>query len=221
MTLSETEKTAIAYRFRGFLPVVIDCETAGFNAQTDALLEIAAQIVRMDDNGDLIAGPSVSFHVDPFEGANLEKAALEFTGIDPTNPLRGAVSEKEALKEIFAMVRSEVKNTGCNRAILVGHNATFDQGFVNAASERCNIKRNPFHPFSSFDTASMAGLIYGHTVLKKACDIAQIQFDNSQAHSALYDTHKTCELFCTMINRYKELGGWPILPPLASQQSYL
>ncbi|VTR41188.1 Ribonuclease T [Serratia fonticola] len=31
---------ALSGRFRGFLSVVIDVETAGFHAQTDALLEI-------------------------------------------------------------------------------------------------------------------------------------------------------------------------------------
>ena len=34
--------TGLCDRFRGFYPVVIDVETAGFNAKTDALLEIAA-----------------------------------------------------------------------------------------------------------------------------------------------------------------------------------
>ena len=47
-------KLPIAYRFRGFLPVVIDVETGGFNAQTDALLEIAAVLIGMDDKGCLL-----------------------------------------------------------------------------------------------------------------------------------------------------------------------
>ncbi len=198
-------------RFRGFLPVVIDVETAGFNAQTDALLEIAAVLVRMDDKGLLYPSERIHYHVSPFAGANLEKEALAFTGIDPYNPLRGAVDEEVALKGIFKAVRREIKAHKCNRAVLVAHNASFDHGFIKAAVSRCNIKRDPFHPFSNFDTASLSGLIYGQTVLAKACGMAGIKFSQQQAHSALYDTTRTAELFCSLVNRFQLLGGWP--PP--------
>lgn len=201
-------KTLMAGRFRGFLPIVIDVETGGFNAATDALLEIAAVPISMDEQGFLFSDDAMMHHVEPFEGANVEPAALEFTGIDPSNPLRGAISEREALEKIFKIVRKRVKASGCTRAILVGHNATFDLGFLNAAVARTDIKRNPFHPFSCFDTATLAGLAYGQTVLAKSCQIAGIDFDNREAHSAQYDTEKTAELFCGIVNRWQELGGW-------------
>ena len=159
---------AISQRFRGFLPVVVDVETAGFNAETDALLEIAAVILTMDENGRLHTTPCHACHVEPFQGANLNPKALEFNGIDPNHPFRNALPEKEALSEIFSPIRKAVKESECNRAILVGHNAFFDLGFLNAASARANIKRNPFHPFSTFDTVSLSGLAYGQTVLAKA-----------------------------------------------------
>ncbi|WP_421870725.1 ribonuclease T [Motiliproteus sp.] len=195
-------------RFRGYLPVVIDVETAGFNPKTDALLEVAASLLTMDDEGLLIPDQTIDCNVEPFEGANLEKAALEFTGIDPYSPFREAVSEKEALEQIFKPIRKAIKAHGCKRAILVGHNAAFDLSFINAACERAEIKRNPFHPFSCFDTATLAGLAFGQTVLAKACDVAGIDFDNRQAHSAAYDTERTAELFSLIVNRWKELGGW-------------
>ncbi len=198
----------MANRFRGFLPVVVDVETAGFNPRTDALLEVAAVLLTMDEKGDLVIDQSFSAQVDPFEGANLEKAALDFTGIDPYDPEREAVPEREALEEIFKPVRRAIKHHDCKRAVLVGHNAAFDQSFINAASSRADIKRNPFHPFSTFDTATLAGLAFGQTVLAKACDAANIDFDGKQAHSALYDTLKTAELFCQIVNRWKALGGW-------------
>jgi ribonuclease T len=201
----------MAERFRGYLPVVIDVETAGFNAKTDALLEIAAVTLTMDEQGYLIVDQSFVAEVAPFEGANLEQAALDFTGIDPFSPEREAISELEALELIFKPIRKAVKAHSCKRAILVGHNASFDQGFVNEAAARSDIKRNPFHPFSSFDTATLAGLAYGQTVLAKACDVAGIPFDGKQAHSALYDTEKTAELFCGIINRWKDLGGWDMV----------
>lgn len=188
-------------RFRGFYPVVVDVETGGFNAQTDALLEIAAVTTRYNDEGLLEVNNSYHFNVEPFEGANIEQRALEFTGIDPDNPLRNAVSEEEALKSIFKSLRNEQKEADCNRCVLVGHNAWFDQSFLNAASERANIKRNPFHPFTSFDTASLSALMLGHTVLAQACKRAEITFSQKEAHSALYDATKTAELFCHLVNR--------------------
>jgi ribonuclease T len=198
----------ISDRFRGFLPVVIDVETGGFVAATDAVLEVGATTVRMDENGLLSTHRTFNFHVTPFEGANIEQSALDFTGIDPYHPFREAVTEAQALGELFNVVRKEIRDQSCTRAILVGHNAHFDAGFINAAVERCGIKRNPFHPFSFFDTATLSGLAYGQTVLAKACAEAGIAFDNDEAHSAAYDAERTAELFCDIVNRWKESGGW-------------
>lgn len=194
----------IAARFRGFLPVVIDVETAGFNAQTDALLEIAAVITYMDDTGVLLPSEPIACHVEPFEGANLDPKALAFNGIDPNHPFREALQEREALSTIFGPIRKAVKASNCKRAILVGHNAFFDLGFINAAAKRTDFKRNPFHPFSTLDTVSLAGLAYGQTVLAKAALAAGLDWDGDEAHSAVYDTCKTAELFCTIVNQWRE-----------------
>ena len=193
----------MATRFRGFLPVVVDVETGGFNARTDALLEIAAITLGMDEDGYLRIAETHACHVQPFPGANLERAALEFNRIDPDHPLRFAVPESEALKKIFAPVRKAVKENGCTRAVLVGHNPSFDLGFVNAAVERCGVKRNPFHPFSTFDTATLAGLAFGQTVLSRAVEAAGLDWDSRDAHSAIYDAEKTAELFCRIVNLWQ------------------
>ena len=198
----------MAARFRGYLPVVVDVETGGFNCATDALLEIAATTIGMDEGGFLYPEHTQFFRIEPFEGANIEQAALDFTGIKLDHPLRMAVTEEHALTEIFRGLRKSLKANSCKRAILVGHNSSFDLGFLNAAENRTGIKRNPFHPFSSFDTATLAGLAYGQTVLAKACQAADIDFDGKEAHSARYDTEKTAELFCGIVNRWKEMGGW-------------
>lgn len=198
-------------RFRGYFPVVIDVETAGFNAQTDALLEIAATTLTIDERSQqFVLDETLHFNVEPFEGANLEQSALDFTGIDPSNPLRGAVDEHHALTSIFKLIRKKMKAAGCQRAVMVAHNAAFDLGFVNAATERCSIKRSPFHPFVSFDTTTLSGLALGQTVLAKACEAANLDFNSSEAHSALYDTEKTAELFCYIVNKWQSLGGWPL-----------
>lgn len=216
--MSDTTASLMKDRFRGFLPVVVDIETGGFNCQTDAVLEIAITQLGMNEAGALVIEATHSRNIEPFEGANLDPAALEFTGIDPENPLRGAVPEAIALGELFGIVRGAVKANQCNRAVLVGHNAHFDAGFLNVATERVGLKRNPFHPFSYFDTATLAGLAFGHTVLARACALAGIPFDNSEAHSARYDAIKTAELFCLIVNRWQTLGGWPQPVPIEAPE---
>lgn len=206
---SSNNKT-LCERFRGYFPVVVDIETGGFNSETDAMLEIAASVLDMNKEGDLYCKQTYTYYIKPFEGANIDKAALEFTGIDPYHPLRPAQDEKKALAELFKIIKEAQKESLCKRTILVGHNSAFDLSFLNAAIERNNLKKaSPFHPFSSFDTATLAGLALGQTVLAKACYYANIEFDNNEAHTSTYDTIKTAELFCYIVNRWKALGGWP------------
>ncbi len=200
-------RAKISERFRGFLPVVIDIETGGFNPTTDAMLEIAACILCMDDFGRLKIAETIDANVEPFQGSRIEPSSLEFTGIDLTDPERNPISEKEALGKIIVPVRQALRASDCQRAILVGHNPSFDLSFLNAAIVRVNYKRNPFHPFSSFDTATLGGLAFGQTVLARAIQAAGIEWDESSAHSAKYDTIKTAELFCTIVNRWKILTG--------------
>ena len=190
----------VANRFRGFLPVVVDVETGGFNCATDALLEIAAVLLDIDENGKWVCVETHSCHVEAFPGANIEPAALEFTGIIPDHPLRFAKPEREALKHLFDPIRRAVKESGCTRAVLVGHNAHFDLGFVNAAVARTNIKRNPFHPFSCFDTVTLSGLAYGQTVLARAAVASGLEWNERDAHSAIYDAEMTAALFCRIVN---------------------
>ena len=187
--------------------MAVDVETGGFDPQRHALLELAASIVHMDDKGLLFPAPTLSCHVLPFVGAEIDPRALAFTGIDPDHPFRDAVPEKEALTRILTPIRKAVKSSGCNRAILVGHNAAFDLAFVKAAVERTGFKRSPFHAFSVFDTVSLAGLAYGQTVLARAAQVAGLGWENNEAHTAIYDVEQTARLFCRIVNRWQELDS--------------
>jgi ribonuclease T len=198
----------IASRFRGFLPVVVDLETGGFDCTRHALLEIAAVPIRMDAAGRLFPGPTITTHIEPYPGSQIDPKSLEVTGIDIDHPFRDAKPEKVALDLVFAGVRAEAKAAGCQRAILVGHNAHFDLGFLNAAIARAAHKRSPFHPFSVFDTVTLAGLAYGQTVLSRALVAAGLEWNGDDAHSAVYDAERTAELFCTIVNRW----GPPLAP---------
>lgn len=200
-----SDEIRMADRFRGFLPIVVDVETGGFNSKTDALLEIATVLLDINAEGLLSRGETIRYHVKPFEGANLEAASLAVNGIDPFHPLRPAIDERDALQRTFREVRRAVRENRCSRAVLVGHNAHFDLGFVNQAVERSAIKRNPFHPFSCFDTATLCGVAFGQTVLARAAIAAGMEWDETQAHSASYDAEITADLFCEAVNRYRDI----------------
>lgn len=194
--------TILSRRFRGLLPVVIDVETSGLNPATDALLEIAVVMLGMNEEGMLYRNETIAYHVEPFAGARLEKEALDITGIDPTHPLRYAIPEAQALHRIFAAIRAQLEKHDCYRAVFVGHNAWFDLSFVLAAVKRSKIKHIPFHAFTTFDTASLAAVALGETVLARAAKRARISFDVAQAHSAIYDAERTAELFCHISNKW-------------------
>jgi len=204
---AEKEQDLIPFgnRYRGFCPVVIDVETGGFNASTDALLEVAAVLIGTNKEGEIFCQETISTHVKPFEGANLEPSSLEVNGIDPFHPLRIALSEKDALQKIFKPIHEHIKLNKCTRAILVGHNAFFDLGFINAAVERTGIKNNPFHPFSNFDTVTLGALAYGQTVLSRIVEAADMEWENINAHSAVYDAEKTAAVFCDVMNKWRQL----------------
>ncbi|GAB4182509.1 MAG: ribonuclease T [Wenzhouxiangellaceae bacterium] len=201
---------AISERFRGFLPVAVDVETGGFNPDSDALLEIGVCLIEMDDKGYLYPAETLNCHVEPFPGSQLNPKSLEVNGIDPFNPLRDARNELEALREVNRPIRRAVKAHKCQRAIMVAHNPMFDLSFFNAAIKRTGYKRSPFHPFSAFDTATLAGLAYGQTVLARAAIAAGLNWNPDEAHGAVYDAERTAALFCRIVNRWSELSSLPL-----------
>ena len=197
----------VGNRFRGFCPVVVDVETGGLNAETDALLEVAAVLIGINTERQFFCQRTIAAHVRPFDGANLDPSSLEVNKIDPFHPLRVALTEKEALEKIFAPVHRHIQQNQCTRAILVGHNAFFDLNFIKAAITRTGIKNNPFHPFSSLDTVTLGALVYGQTVLSRIAEAAHLEWENSSAHSAVYDAEKTAAIFCSVLNKWNGMSS--------------
>jgi len=191
-------------RFRGFLPVVVDVETSGIVPHQNTMLEICIVLLKMDEQGLFYRDVSYFEHVLPFEGAVLDEKSLEFTQIDPYQPLRFAVDEKIALQNLFKPINKALKENKCQRAVLVGHNAWFDLLFIKEACKRTGLKP-PFHSFTCFDTATLSGFLYGQTVLAKAVTAAGLRFNPEEAHSAIYDAEITADLFCKMLNTSKDL----------------
>ena len=207
--MSEPDFKLMSRRFRGFFPVVIDVETGGFDEKKDALLEVAAITLVIDEKGHMRIHDEYQCHINPFDGANMDPASLEINGIDPHHPFRLAIAKDEetGIRELFRFIHREMKPSKCKRAVMIGHNTTMDHNFIFAAAERNKISRNPFHPFSTFDTVSLAGLAYGQTVLSRAAQATGLDWDTSEAHSALYDARQTAELFCAIVNRWADKSG--------------
>lgn len=217
--MSDNNTKLMSQRFRGYYPVVVDVETGGFDEKRDALLEIGAVTLKIDEDGNMSIDSEYQCHLNPFEGANMAPESLEINGIDPHHPFRVAIAKDEetGVRELFRFIHKAMKPHKCKRAIMIGHNTTMDHNFIFAAAERNKISRNPFHPFSTFDTVSLAGLAYGQTVLSRAVQAAGFDWDQKEAHSALYDAKMTAELFCTIVNRWTELSG-PVWSESATRQ---
>lgn len=196
--------TQLKDRFRGFLPVVVDVETTGVDPLKNALLEMCIVLIDVNEEGVFVRQSTHFEHILPFEGAILDAKSLEFNQIDPFQPLRFAIDEKQALQQLFVPINQALKKSRCQRAVLVGHNAWFDLLFVKQAVKRTGIT-SPFHSFTCFDTATLAGFLYGQTVLAKAVVAAGLNFDPNEAHSAIYDAEKTADLFCIMLNSWRNL----------------
>ena len=189
-------------RFRKYLPVVVDLETGGFDPIKNAILEIAITLIEEKDN-QLVVGETFRHHIEPFEGLIVEKESLEFTKINLNHPLRTAITENDALADLFKIINKARSKYECSRAILVGHNAHFDSSFLNEAVKRNNIKKSPFHPFSVLDTVSLGAIASKQTVLARVCDELNIPYDSKEAHSAAYDSAVTAEVFCSVVNKYQ------------------
>ena len=191
----------INQRFRRFLPVVIDIETGGLDYRTAPILEIALYFLKME-NAELQLDDYIHFHIKPFTGSQAEEKSIEFIGYE-SEKIPHMEEEHTAFSSICESVKKRIIKENCVRAILVGHNAHFDLSFFNAAIKRCQLK-SPFHTFSTLDTVSTSALLFGHTVLCQACKLADIEWDNQQAHNALYDCKKTATLFCQSINQIQQ-----------------
>ena len=193
----------IKERFRKYLPVVVDLETGGFDPKNNAILEIAATlIIKNEDTQLLDVGKTYRYHIEPYEGLVVEQESLDFTKINLNHPLRNAITEKDALEELFKIINSERTANGCSRAILIGHNAHFDHSFLTEAVSRNNIKKSPFHPFSVLDTVTLGALHTKQTVLARICDVLNIDYDSKEAHSAAYDSDITAKVFCKIVNEF-------------------
>ena len=200
---TDHQKHPMSTRFRGYYPIVVDVETGGLEPDKNAVLQIAAFSLSLDEQGKAFIDDQYLVDVAPDESTTIVAEALKINKIDLDKHALTAIAEHKAIRGLFQFARRAIKKHHCHRGILVGHNANFDLAFISAAAARHGIKRNPFHPFSVMDTVALAGLAYGQTVLKVAAQKAGLEFDDKKAHSAEYDARITAELFCKIHNGFK------------------
>ena len=99
-------KSPLAYRFRGFLPVVVDVETGGFDPIRDALLEVAFVFIDYDELQGWQRVATENYHIEPFKNSNIDPGALSFNKIDPNHPFR-FIRSLSLLKPIAVVVYSQ------------------------------------------------------------------------------------------------------------------
>lgn len=206
MNFNLLQSVPLHKRFRGFLPVVVDIETGGVDFNINPILEVCIVLIHIDEHGEYQRAETYFEHVLPFEGCELDPRSLAFNQIDPYQPLRFAVDESTALKNLFKPIHHALRKKKCQRAVLVGHNAWFDLLFLKQACRRTGITM-PFHRFTCFDTATLGGWMYGETVLAKAVQASGLQFNSNEAHSAIYDAEITADLFCKMLNQWHAIAN--------------
>ena len=51
---------------------------------------------------------------------------------------------------------------------------------------------------------SFAALAFGQTVLSRAVEASGLEWDEGDAHSAIYDAERTAALFCRVLNMWDE-----------------
>ena len=188
--------------------MVVDLETGGLDPNKNPILELACSFLNYE-NEKLVPHKSFSWDIKPQPNLEIDPSSQLLTGIDPLLDIENRTDEKAAINSFFKEVRRETKTNECTRAVLVAHNSVFDNSFLNAAIQRHRIKRSPFHPFTTFDTATLGGVAFGHTDLREACQRADIAYDKKSAHCASYDCEVTAFLFCKIVNLWysAQIGG--------------
>ena len=169
---------------------VLDRSDSVPSAQQDAaktlVNKMAEQKKKDDKAGVIIFGTDASIDRMPNEAISLEKVEAV---VD---------SQRSDIAGGIRLATAAFAETGQKRIVLMS------DGNENIGSvlEQANVaKQNGVE----IDTVTLAGMAYGQTVLSRAVQAAGIEWNGDEAHSAVYDTQKTAELFCKILNRWGAL----------------
>lgn len=169
--------------------VVVDLETTGGSAESDAITEIGAVKVR---GGEILG--ELGTLVDP--GRAIPPYIVEITGIT-TAMVRNAPRIEAVLPGFLEFARG---------AVLVAHNAGFDIGFLKAAAARAAI---PWPRFQVLCTVKLARRVLSRDEapsVKLSVLASLLGADTTPTHRALDDARATVDVLHALIGRVGNQG---------------
>lgn len=186
--------------------IFIDTETTGFGTVKHDMIQLGC-IIEIDGE----VKEKVAYNIKPGENVEWSKEAMEKTKLNPEIAATFPESS-DVYKEFEALLGSYIdKYAKQDKAFFVGYNAKFDEEFIrawfikNAPNEDAKQKGNYFGSFfwtPSIDVMQLAALRsmrvrqnFPDFKLGTVCKALGIDFNDNEAHSALYDIEKTRELY--------------------------
>ena len=185
--------------------VYIDTETTGFDPKKNALIQIG---FIYEEDGKVIGRKT--YNIKPWEGCEWNPDAIEKTGITPEIAATYQDS-KEAFNHFTRVLGKYINRYDkADKAFFVGYNAKFDEEFIrdwfirNAETERDKQFGNGYGCFFWTPCVDVMQFALFRTMGSRAsfpnfqlgtvCQALGIEFNEEDAHDALYDITKTREL---------------------------
>ncbi len=180
-----------------------DVETTNTNPCTGEMNEIS-MIIDQDKKPLKV----INRKFRPINFDTIEQKALDIQGIT-IEELEGYPDRDESFQGLINDLDEVIdKYDSSDKLFAVAHNLWFDRGFLHELFRRYNIKHNTKHYFFSyfhvegFDTIPLMtqlnvvlGNHFDNMRLGTLCKALKIDFDDSKAHSSMYDTKKLRKLF--------------------------
>jgi len=163
--------------------VFIDIETTGLNPLLQEIIEIGC----VTTTPELEVIEEFELKIKPEQIENADRVALKINHYNPDD-----WKSADNLEKVMKIFSKKVKN-----CIMVGHNVSFDAGFLEFAFNKTNLK-NTMH-YHKLDTVSIAWaklhkeMDFERFSLHELC--ARFDIKNKQAHAALSDARATYELY--------------------------
>ena len=191
--------------------LVHDCETGGLNPEKNPITQYACLVL---DAVTLKEIDRYETFIKPYNDLKIEQRALDGTMVTMSD-INSGITVKEFVKTIVEFykqhqVKSRIADMG--RLISVGHNVTFDHGFINYALQLCGYSNGMwdwFYP-NFIDTFALGKMTWGVNREEKlnlgaCCERAKIKL--TDAHGAMNDVEATADLFKWYIKKLRANKG--------------
>lgn len=189
--------------------LVHDCETGGLDPTKNPITQYACIVL---DYKTLKEVDRFETFVQPYNNLVIEKEAIEHTMVTMTDVRNGISGENLAMimKEFYTLHQVKSTMKGMGRIVSVGHNVTFDHGFIEYLLNLYgDTMENYFLP-NFIDTFPLAKMTWGlegdeKMNLTACCERAKIKL--TDAHGAMNDVEATADLFRWYVKKLRNKGG--------------